>query len=134
LKNTHQEIEGIDASTLAGKAVDAVKTKARGIFGEDFISFTLIEFVSFMILNNKLASNGIFITDENKEEKYIEIIETGNTDLIADLEEYITLLDNIKKIQETKNEYDGIIEALKCLEDYNDAKDVTDTVKDYLRR
>ena len=75
------EIEGIDASTYAGKAAKACKTKVRGIMGDDLLIFTLIDFVSFMELNNKFASKNIFITETNKEEKYIEIIETGDESL-----------------------------------------------------
>lgn len=130
----YTEIEGIDESTYAGKAAKAVKTKARGIFGDDFIAFTLIDFVSFMQLNNKFANQGIFITEKNKEEKYIEIIETGDESLIEDLETYITLLDNIKIIQTKKDEYSNIIGSLQLLQDYNDAKAVNSVVEEYLRR
>ena len=87
----YKEIEGIDAATYAGKAALAVKTKARGIFGDDLLTFYLIDFVSLMMINNKFASKGIFITDDNKEESYIKIIETGDDTLINDLEKYLAL-------------------------------------------
>mgnify|MGYP005624201711 CR=1 FL=1 len=128
------EIEGIDASTYAGKAAKACKTKVRGIMGDDLLIFTLIDFVSFMELNNKFASKNIFITETNKEEKYIEIIETGDESLINDLELYITLMDNIKIIQNKKDEYFNVIERLKQMQDHNNSELTNNIVEDYLRR
>lgn len=130
----YEEIEGIDSKTYAGKAAYAIKTKARGIFGDDLLTFTLIDFVTFMQLNNKFASKGIFITEDNKEEKYIEIIETCDEDLISDLEKYIFLLDSLKVIQNKKDEYTEIINSLKYLQDYNNIEEVNKIVENYLRR
>jgi hypothetical protein len=129
-----EEVEGIDTNTYAGKAAKAVKTKVRGILGDDLLTFTLLDFVTFMQLNNKFAAIGIFITEKNKEEKYIEIIETGDETLIEDLEQYITLLDNIKIIQKKKDEYTKIIESLQQLQNYEDTESVNSIVEGYLRR
>ena len=126
-----EEIEGIKTDTYAAKAI---KTKVRGILGDELLTFTLIDLVSFMLLNNKFANKGIFITDDNKEEKYIEIIESCDEKLIEDLEKYIILLDNIKIIQNKKDEYSEIIENLKSLPNYNEEESVNNIVEDYLRR
>lgn len=128
------EIEGINFDSYAGKAALAVKTKARGIFGDDLLIFELLDLITFMLLNNKLADKGFFITEENKEEKYIEIIETCDESLIEDLEKYIFLLDKIKIIQNKKNEYDNIIESLKYLSNYDDQESVHSIIEEYLRR
>jgi hypothetical protein len=130
----YEETSGIDTSTYAGKAIKAVKSKSRGIIGDDLLIFTLLDFMSFMMLNNKFASKGIFITSENREEKYIEMIESGEEDLINSLEEYINLLDKIKLLEEKKKEVDEIIFKLQCLKDYNEEEQVNEIIKDYLRR
>ena len=130
----YEEIEGIDTSTYAGKAARAVKTKARGIMGDDLLIFKLVDFVSLMMISNKFASKGIFITDDNKEECYIKIIETGDESLITDLERYLTLKDDIKKIEADKNEYSTIISKLQMLADHNDAEAVNTVIEEYLRR
>jgi len=130
----YKEIEGIDATTYAGKAALAVKTKARGIFGDDLLTFHLIDFVSLMMINNKFASKGIFITDDNKEESYIKIIETGDDSLITDLEKYLALKDSIKKIESSKEEYFAVINKLQVLADSNDQDSVNRIVEEYLRR
>jgi hypothetical protein len=130
----YKEVEGIPASTYAGKAAKAVKTKARGILGDDLLIFKLVDFVSFMLLNNKFSNKGIFITDDNKEECYIKIIETGDESLINDLEQYITLKDEIREIEKNKSEYQEIIKKLQLLPDQNDEDAVNKIVEDYLRR
>ena len=98
------EVEGLDASTYAGKAVLALKNKARGVMGDELLTFHIIDFASFMILNNKFAAKGIFITDENKEEEYIKVIESGDMSLIEDLETYINLRDKVQGIEAQKKE------------------------------
>lgn len=130
----YEEASGISTSTYAGKAVKAIKSKARGIIGEELLIVSLMDFVSFFLLNNKFADKGIFITPENREEKYIELIESGEEDLINSLEEYINLLDKLKKIEDKKKEFEKIISQLQSLKDFDDIKSVNDIVKEYLGR
>jgi succinate dehydrogenase flavin-adding protein (antitoxin of CptAB toxin-antitoxin module) len=130
----YKEVEGIDATTYAGKAALAVKTKARGILGDDLLIFKLMDIVSLMLINNKFANKGIFITDDNKEESYIKIIETGDESLITDLEKYLILKDDIKKIEASKEEYSGIIKQLHSLANSDDEEAVNKIVEEYLRR
>jgi hypothetical protein len=130
----YKEVEGIDANTYAGKAAQACKVKARGILGDDLLTFKLIDFVSFIMINNRFLNKGIIITDENKEEGYIKIIEIGDESLISDLEKYLDLRDSIKSIENSKNEYSDIINKLKSLQDHNDRDSVNAIVEEYLRR
>jgi len=134
MSNDYKEVEGIDASTYAGKAATACKVKARGILGDDLITYRLLDFVSFMLLQNKFASKGIFVTEDNKEECYIKIIESGDDSLILDLEKYITYIDNIKTIERDKNNYQEVIDKLRLLENYDDTDAVNSIVEEYLRR
>lgn len=129
-----REIEGIDASTYAGKAAWAVKTKMRGILGDDLLTMKLADFVSLMLLNNKFISKGIVITDDNKEECYIKIIESGEESLISELERYLVLKDSILSIEKKKQEYQDIINKLQWLPDHADEDAVNAIVEEYLRR
>lgn len=129
-----KEVEEISANTYAGKAVLALKNKARGIMGDELLTFHMVDFASFMILNNKFAAKGIFITDENKEEEYIKVIESGDISLIEDLETYINLRDKVQGIEAQKKEYTDIVTKLKSLEDYDDRDAVNSIVEEYLRR
>lgn len=130
----YREIEGINADTYAGRAIMALKNKARGVMGDDLLTFYMVDFASFMILNNKFAAKGIFITDENKEEEYIKVIESGDMSLIEDLESYINLRDKVQSIESQKKEYTDIVNKLKMLEDPEDREAVNDVVEEYLRR
>lgn len=134
MENNRVEVEGIDATTYAGKAIKACKLKARGIFGDELLTFKLLDFVSFLILNNEFASKGYIITEDNREETYIKIIETGDIQLINDLEKYINLKDSIKELQRKKDEFYDIIEKLNNLSDLNDEESVNNIVESYLRR
>lgn len=49
------------------------------------------------VLNNELANLGIFITDSNREEKYIEILELEDDNLIDVLERYLLCRDEISR-------------------------------------
>ena len=132
--NGYEEVESINTATYAGKAAKAVKTKVRGIMGDDLLSFMLVDFVAFMMLNTEFASRGIFITDTNKEDCYIKIIESGDEGLINKLEKYLSLRDSIKKVEQYKADYSSVIEALQLLPDYNNVEAVNTIVEEYLRR
>lgn len=134
MKNNKIEIEGIDVNTYAGKAIQACKLKARGIFGDELLTFKILDFVSFFILNNELSSKGYTITEDNREEVYIKIIETGDVQLINDLEKYINLRDSIKELKKKKEEYYSIVEKLSSLQNLNDETAVNNIVESYLRR
>jgi len=129
-----EQIEGIDTNTYAGKAALAVKKKARGIMGDELLIFHLVDFVTFIQLNNKFADLGIYITEDNKEECYIKIIEMEKPELIDDLEAYIDLRDNINVIAKQKEEYEKIINNLKGISDKDDKDAVNAIIEDYLRR
>ena len=130
----YKEVEKIDATTYAGKAVVALRKKARGIIGDDILNFKLVDMVSIMLIQNKFANKGIFITEDNKEECYIKIIETGDETLINDLERFITLRDDIKRIEAQKQEYVDIVTKLQNLVDKNDEQAVNSIVEEYLRK
>lgn len=129
-----EHIEGIDTNTYAGKAALAVKKKARGIMGDELLIFHLVDFVTFIQLNNKFADLGIYITEDNKEECYIKIIEMEKPELIDDLEAYIDLRDNINVIAKQKEEYQKIVNNLKGISDKDDKDAVNAVIEDYLRR
>lgn len=128
------QIAGIDRGTYAGQAVSAIQKKARAIIGEESIIANLIDFTAIMLINNKFANKGIYITDDNKEECYIKIIELGDESLINDLERFINLKDKIRELEAKVEEYNGIVQRLQSLQDHNNSQEVNQIVEDYLRR
>jgi len=55
----------------------------------------LITFIDYTMLNNKFCSHGFFITQDNKEEMYLDILNTGDMSLIESLERYLNVSDKI---------------------------------------
>ena len=45
-----------------------------------------------------MIAAGFAITNNNREEKYLEILETGDEDLISKLEDYLNYKDEIERI------------------------------------
>lgn len=133
IMNKVEVIEGLNTETYAGKAAKAVRTKARGIMGDDLLTFHLLDFVSFILINNRFASKGIIVTPENKEEQYIKIIESGDESLLQDLEKYLNLIDTIGKLEEQRDEYYDIISQLQ-MANVNDVNAINNIVENYLRR
>lgn len=132
--NKYEEVEGVDVSTIKGRAIYDCRVKFRGLLDGDLVVSRLIDFVNIMNLNNKFSSRGIYITDENKEESYIKIIETGEDGLIDDLEKYINLMDQIKKIESYKDEYQALVEKIKSLDEIEDYAEIKKLTLKYTRR
>jgi len=68
--------------------------------GREYISTRLnivsvFDIFDFTLANNKLASEGHFISTGNKREKYLEVIDTGSLELIDALETYLNSIDRL---------------------------------------
>ena len=74
------------------------KQRISTIFSFYLASTGGLTFFQAMASFSILASHGYFITEENREEKYLEIINTGDQDLIAALEEYLDAYDSVSPI------------------------------------
>lgn len=80
----------------------AAERQGSSVSAKHFIAYrigylSMFDFFNFQILNNKLAAAGYVISDSNREEKYLEIVNTGEQDLISVLEEYLALLDKLSE-------------------------------------
>ena len=127
-----REIEGIPLNTYAGKAAAACRNKLRGIFGDSgFVMLHLMDAVTFMMLHDKLASRGYFITEDNHDEMYVKILEDGDPELFEVLEKYIEYLDIMTKLGARVDAYNSIIAQLKTNVDA-DQETINSIVKGYI--
>ena len=92
----------VDSGDLSISPMDALtvhkaRTRTMGKhLLKQYCDFTLLfDFFKFHVLNNKLVDAGYVITDENRESKYVEIINSGVQDIIDALEEYLEVRDRI---------------------------------------
>lgn len=129
-----KEIEGISLDTYAGKAALACRNKLRGIFSDnDFTMLHLMDVVAFIMQHDKLASKGYFITNDNRDDVYIKILESGDMQLFSDLEKYISYFDIMTALSGKVEEYNKIIDQLK-LNVNSSEDDINNIVKSYLTR
>jgi len=59
----------------------------------------------YIAINNELCDKGFFIHDDNKEEVYLSILETGDEALIDKLERYLNARDIISRSSYLEQEY-----------------------------
>ena len=113
----------------------AYKNKIRTIFYQAIEKRCTIlhqlEIYNFIIANNKLIEKGYVITDENKDKKFLEIVETEDDELISDLERYLYSKDYISPIY---NWYTEIKEFQRELEIANSEEEVKAAAQKYFDR
>lgn len=108
------------------KKKEYVNLKAQALINEvsrDQLSH--LKFCNFIIINNILASRGYFITDENREEKYLEVVSSDDNELLELLRKYLEAYDCITGDLNIYNVY------IKLMEDIQEADTIEDVNKLY---
>ncbi len=88
-------------------------------------SVALFEMYNVMMINNELGAQGYFITSDNREEKYIDIINSGDEKLITLLQEYLEARD---KIDPMKKYYDTLKDFKMKLKDTDSPEEIDEMV------
>ena len=101
-----------DIPTTDVKKVKALKS-AREDLESKVTEVEMIDYISYIDANNILNSNGFFVTDKNREEVYLDILEAGDDLIIDALEEFLTLKDKLTVIKSAKRVYDDLEEKIK---------------------
>lgn len=99
------EIVDIAETDPLDDARSASITKIRMLVTPELSKISGFALYGFMILNNDLANSGYFITNENREEKYLEILETGDEKLIQKLEDYLNYKDEIEAVAHLERKF-----------------------------
>lgn len=71
--------------------------KLENFVGDRIRPFEMFKFFNFLRLHDMFYMKGIIITDTNREEEYLKIIEKQDTEEIKLLEEYLYLRDDISE-------------------------------------
>ena len=77
-----------------------------------FVSTSFMDFFDFITMNNTFCSKGIFITDENREEEYLKIINTGDSKLIESLESYLESFDTLTNVNKRYMKIKNVIHRI----------------------
>lgn len=81
------------------KSMELARVQLR--FNAFVSSSSILEHFSYFSSAILLAERGFMITDSNREEKYLEIINEGDEYLLKTLEEYLEARDNLAKLSYT---------------------------------
>jgi hypothetical protein len=97
---TNITIKDILVSKNFVKVFDAVKYSLRTKFKDIVINrlgkIGMMEILDYMIVTMKLMDKQIIITDQNREDKYIEILNSESAEDISLLEEYLAIYDKMR--------------------------------------
>lgn len=72
--------------------------RVRMLINPELASLSGLSLYGFICLNNELCDKGYFITDSNRESKYLSILETGDEKLISLLEDYLNYKDEVARV------------------------------------
>lgn len=77
------------------------------------IKFLPIKLFEYISINNELISKGYFISEENKEEKYLEILNKESEEFIEKFIKYLEIMDKLSMEKEIIRKYDDLVENLQ---------------------
>lgn len=114
------------ASTLNQK-----KSAARARVHQRVSGYTALltgfDMLEFWMISSKLQANGYNVmNDENKEEVYLSIINTGNEDLISDLERFLEVKDIFDSMM---RKYRGLKQYFREVNDCDTEEELEDVIK-----
>jgi len=122
------EIEVLDHSETdpLDEARKAALIKVRMLVTPELAKISGFALYGFMMLNNDLANAGYFITNDNREEKYLTILETGQEDLIAKLEDYLNYKDEIENVAHLERKFSKFKKDLRVATTVEDVQGIQD--------
>jgi hypothetical protein len=120
------DVIDFEKSDPLGEARDAAVTKVRMLVTPELSKISGFAMYGFIILNNDLAANGYFITNENREEKYLEILETGDEKLIAKLEDYLNYKDEIEAVAQLERKFSAFRAEINTAATVEQVKEIQD--------
>lgn len=91
---------------------DATMVRARMLLVPEVSKISSLVIYRFTVLNNELASKGFFITESNREEQYLAILETGNEELVDKLEQYLNYRDDLDKVSFFERRFSALRKAV----------------------
>lgn len=90
----------------------AALAKVRMLITPELSKVSGLALYGFMVLNNDMINAGYAITAKNREEKYLEILETGDEELISKLEDYLNYKDEIERVAQLERKLSAFQKAI----------------------
>ena len=119
-----------DFTIIEPDTLEKYKNKMMGrlytSFSSHFASLGGLALFEFFVSYSTLADSGYYITDENRESKYLEIINTGDDNLISALEIYLERYDGLSPLASYARRIKNFkidTSSAKTIEEVNEAVD-----------
>ena len=106
------------------KAKNSSLQKVRMLVTPDLSKISGFALYGFIVLNNDLSNAGYFITNDNREEKYLEILETGDEKLISKLEDYLNYRDELENISHLERKFSAFRSEIKMANSIEEVKTI----------
>jgi hypothetical protein len=113
------------------KTLDQKKSSARGRVHKRMSAYTALlsafDIFEFFMITGKLQARGFNVMDEsNKETIYLSIIETGNEDLITDLERFLEIKDIFDRMMK---KYGGLKQYFREINECDSEDELNEVVE-----
>lgn len=105
-----------------------VRSKIIHALNTRFTFIEIFKFYEFITINNLLIDKGFVITEKNREEKYLDIINTGDDSLISLLEQYLNIKDELSNILYWYDEYKNFCKKIEELSSPNEINEASQEI------
>lgn len=122
-------IDGAENNELENYKESSI-IKVRMLVTPELSKISGFTLYGFMMLNNDLSSRGYFITNENREEKYLEILETSDEELIQKLEDYLNYKDEIEHLASLERKFSKFRSEINQASSIEEVKKLEETFLD----
>lgn len=88
-----------------------------------------LDIFEFLSIFSNFAEMGIFITDTNQEEKYLEILSKGDENLIEELEKFLDVKDRLSRVKNFHEKLSKTIGKLSSADKIEEMEKIYNTYK-----
>jgi hypothetical protein len=117
----------VNVTPLKAAKVKAYSNIASQINNRLMSNLIFLNIYKFILTDNKLKNGGYFVTDENREQIYLDIVNNGDQNYIRALEEYLDAKDRMETDFWFGNKFLQFEDALRAATTVQEVKDLHDT-------
>jgi hypothetical protein len=103
---------------------NSIIVKQKNTIGALMTMISFFDMYEFIAVTGQLASQGVFITDSNREETFLNIINTGDEDLIGALETYLEIKDTMDSVMKRYRRSATLLKAVEKAQDMEDLESI----------
>lgn len=103
--------------------------KLNGHANSQMAFITSLEIFEYLNLFSIFAEKGIFITETNQEESYLEILASGDDQMLENLEKFLDVKEKLLRIQNVRNRLRKAVNQISDAETKEDILKIYDSYK-----